>query len=123
MKKWLAVGVVALGTLGLLMMRSPKKCSRGASGGVPRTCTVAAHSKNTGFRVSPVVSIISRRFPKRRLLIFCRAGYNSMEIVNTFQAKVVQSVKGLNEPQGVLYVPGVDKIFVANAGKRHGQSL
>jgi hypothetical protein len=26
-----------------------------------------------------------------------------MEIVNTFQAKVVQSVKGLDEPQGVLY--------------------
>src|SRR5258708_8723936 len=39
-----------------------------------------------------------------------------MEIVNTFQAKVVQSVKCLDEPQGVLYVPGLDKIFVANAG-------
>jgi DNA-binding beta-propeller fold protein YncE len=35
---------------------------------------------------------------------------------NTFEAKVVQSIKGLNEPQGVLYVPGLDKIFVANAG-------
>jgi DNA-binding beta-propeller fold protein YncE len=39
-----------------------------------------------------------------------------MEIVNTFEAKVVQSIKELNEPQGVLYVPGLDKIFVANAG-------
>ena len=55
-------------------------------------------------------------FPKRRLLIFAALGNNSMEIVNTFQARVVQSIKGLNEPQGVLYVPGLDKIFVANAG-------
>src|SRR5437899_5342805 len=55
-------------------------------------------------------------FPKRRLLIFAALGNNSMEIVNTFEAKVVQSTKGLDEPQGVLYVPGLDKIFVTNAG-------
>jgi DNA-binding beta-propeller fold protein YncE len=55
-------------------------------------------------------------FPKRRLLIFAALGNNSMEIVNTFEARVVQSTKGLDEPQGVLYVPGLDKIFVANAG-------
>ena len=39
-----------------------------------------------------------------------------MEIANTFDGKVVQRLKGLKEPQGVLYVPGFDKIFVANAG-------
>jgi DNA-binding beta-propeller fold protein YncE len=55
-------------------------------------------------------------YPKRRLLIFAALGNNSMEIVNTFEGKVVQSVKGLDEPQGVLYVPELDKIFVANAG-------
>jgi len=55
-------------------------------------------------------------FPKRRLLIFAGLGNNSVEIVNTFEAKVVHSIKGLNEPQGVLYVPEFDKIFVANAG-------
>jgi len=55
-------------------------------------------------------------FPKRRLLIFAAMGNNTVEIVNTFQAKVIQSIKGLDEPQGVLYVPEFDKIFVANAG-------
>lgn len=55
-------------------------------------------------------------YPKRRLLIFAGLGNNSVEIVNTFEAKVVHSIKGLNEPQGVLYVPEFDKIFVANAG-------
>jgi DNA-binding beta-propeller fold protein YncE len=55
-------------------------------------------------------------YPKRRLLIFAGLGNNSVEIVNTFQGKVVHSIKGLDEPQGVLYVPEFDKIFVANAG-------
>src|SRR4029077_6182096 len=55
-------------------------------------------------------------YPKRRLLIFAGLGNNSLEIVNTFEGKVVHSVKGLDEPQGVLYVPEFDKIFVANAG-------
>src|SRR5712671_7039689 len=55
-------------------------------------------------------------YPKRRLLIFAALGNNSLEIVNTFEAKVVHSIKGLEEPQGVLYVPEFDKIFVANAG-------
>src|SRR5215469_1465505 len=55
-------------------------------------------------------------YPKRRLLIFAGLGNNSVEVVNTFEGKVVHSIKGLNEPQGVLYVPEFDKIFVANAG-------
>ena len=55
-------------------------------------------------------------YPKRRLLIFAGLGNNSVEIVNTFEGKVVHSIKGLDEPQGVLYVPEFDKIFVANAG-------
>ena len=55
-------------------------------------------------------------YPKRRLLIFAALGNNSVEIVNTFEGKVVHSIKGLNEPQGVVYVPEFDKIFVANAG-------
>lgn len=55
-------------------------------------------------------------YPKRRLLIFAALGNNSVEIVNTFEGKVVHSIKGLDEPQGVVYVPEFDKIFVANAG-------
>ena len=55
-------------------------------------------------------------YPKRRLLIFAALGNNSLEIVNTFEGKVVRSIKGLEEPQGVVYVPEFDKVFVANAG-------
>jgi DNA-binding beta-propeller fold protein YncE len=54
-------------------------------------------------------------YPKRRLLIFAALGNNTVEVINTFEGKVVQSIKGLNEPQGVLFVPEVNKLFVANA--------
>ena len=55
---------------------------------------------------------------KRRLLIFAALGNNTVEIVNTFEGTVIHSLKGLDEPQGVLYVSGFDKIVVANAGNR-----
>lgn len=69
----------------------------------------------------PVPSVAGRidhftAYPKRRLLIFAALGNNSLEIVNTFEGKVVQSIHGLDEPQGVVCVPEFDKIFVANAG-------
>src|SRR5215470_249038 len=54
--------------------------------------------------------------PKRRLTIFSGLGNNTIEIVNNFRAKHVKTIMGLDEPQGPLYVPGLDKLFVANAG-------
>src|ERR1700680_1070689 len=115
MKKWLAVGVLAFGTFGLLTMRGTKTAVAAAQ--VP-TRELAPLQLIQKIPVPGVAGGIDHftACPKRRLLIFAALGNNSMEIVNTFQAKVVQSVKGLDEPQGVLYVPGLDKIFVANAG-------
>src|SRR6266849_6829228 len=115
MKKLLAVGVVAMGTIGLLTMRSAKPAVAAPQASTRELAPLQLIQK------IPVPAVAGRidhftAFPKRRLLIFAALGNNSMEIVNTFQGKVVQSVKGLDEPQGVLYVPGLDKIFVANAG-------
>jgi DNA-binding beta-propeller fold protein YncE len=55
---------------------------------------------------------------KARLLVFAELGNHTVGIANTFDDRVVRTLKGLNEPQGVLYVPGFEKIFVANAGNR-----
>ena len=115
MKTLLAVGVVVTGAFGLLAMRDTKTAVP-----VPQATTRELAPLQLIQKI-PVPGVAGRidhftAFPKRRLLIFAALGNNSMEIVNTFQGKVVQSVKGLNEPQGVLYVPGLDKIFVANAG-------
>src|SRR6202158_6620678 len=43
-------------------------------------------------------------YPKRRLLIFAGLGNNTVEVVHTFEGKVAPSIKGLDEPQGVLRV-------------------
>jgi DNA-binding beta-propeller fold protein YncE len=115
MTKGLALAVVGLSILGLLMMRGTKTAVAASQGTTRELAPLQLIQK------IPVPAVAGRidhftAFPKRRLLIFAALGNNSMEIVNTFQARVVESVKGLNEPQGVLYVPGLDKIFVANAG-------
>jgi DNA-binding beta-propeller fold protein YncE len=115
MKKWLAVALLTLGTLGLLMVRDTKTAVAARQAPARELAPLQLVQK------IPVPGVAGRidhftAFPKRRLLIFAALGNNSMEIVHTFQAKVVQSIKSLNEPQGVLYVPGLDKIFVANAG-------
>jgi DNA-binding beta-propeller fold protein YncE len=53
--------------------------------------------------------------PKRRLTIFSGLGNNTAEIVNNFEGKHIKTITGLAEPQGPLYAPGLDKLFVANA--------
>jgi DNA-binding beta-propeller fold protein YncE len=52
---------------------------------------------------------------KRKRLFVSALGNNSVEVIDTFAGKVIHSIKGLAEPQGPLYVPAVDKLYVANA--------
>jgi hypothetical protein len=53
---------------------------------------------------------------KRHRLIFSGLGNNTVEIVDVFAGKLIHTITGFNEPQGVLYVPENDRIVVANAG-------
>src|ERR1700681_3723133 len=52
---------------------------------------------------------------KRKRLFVSALGNNSVEVIDVFAGRVVHSIKGLAEPQGPLYVPAVDKLYVANA--------
>src|SRR6202163_2291009 len=52
---------------------------------------------------------------KRRRLFVSALGNNSLEVIDVFAGRVVHSIKGLAQPQGPLYVPAVDKLYVANA--------
>src|SRR3981081_4538392 len=42
-------------------------------------------------------------------------GNNTVEVIDTFAGRVIHSIPGLSQPQGPLYVPGFDKLYVANA--------
>jgi DNA-binding beta-propeller fold protein YncE len=53
---------------------------------------------------------------KRRRLLVAELGNNSLGVVDLAAGKVLSSIAGLSEPQGVAYVPFADSIFVANAG-------
>lgn len=52
---------------------------------------------------------------KRKRLFVSALGNNTVEVIDVFAGKVVHSIPGLAQPQGPLYVPGFDKLYVANA--------
>lgn len=53
---------------------------------------------------------------RRHRLIFSALGNNTVEVIDTFAGRRVQTISGLSFPQGVLYVPDFDQLFIANAG-------
>lgn len=52
---------------------------------------------------------------KRKRLFVSALGNNTVEVIDVFAGRVFHSIKGLAQPQGALYVPAVDKLYVANA--------
>lgn len=52
---------------------------------------------------------------KGQRLFVSALGNNTLEVIDAKAGKRVKTITGLQEPQGVLYVPANDRIFVANA--------
>jgi DNA-binding beta-propeller fold protein YncE len=52
----------------------------------------------------------------RRRLFIAELGNNTVGIIDLDQAKVLQVIGGLKEPQGVGYLPSTDTLYVANGG-------
>jgi YVTN family beta-propeller protein len=53
---------------------------------------------------------------KRQRLFVAELGNNSVGIVDLAAQKVLRTITGLSEPQGVAYEPTTDAVYVANAG-------
>ncbi|TAM96995.1 MAG: YncE family protein [Chitinophagaceae bacterium] len=53
---------------------------------------------------------------KERIVYASALGNNSLEVVSLLQGKVIHTIGGLSEPQGVAYLPKQHEIFVANGG-------
>jgi len=53
---------------------------------------------------------------KHRRVIVAGLGNNTVEVVGGFALKDIYSIPGQDGPQGVLYVPEIDKLLVANEG-------
>jgi len=50
----------------------------------------------------------------RRRLFVAALGNNTVEVVDLNAGQRVQTIKGLHEPQGILSVPSLNRIYVAN---------
>jgi DNA-binding beta-propeller fold protein YncE len=51
---------------------------------------------------------------KRKRVIGAALGNNTVEVVDTFSGRDIRSIAGAADPQGVVYVGELDKLFVAN---------
>src|SRR5260370_27700720 len=112
MKRLLAIGVITFAGLGTVVLR----------------CEHTAKAQSTGRDILPL--ILEEELPvhgvagrldhftadvKRKRLFVSALGNNTVEVIDTFAGRVIRSIKGLSQPQGPLYVPGFDKLYVANA--------
>ncbi len=52
---------------------------------------------------------------KGERLFVSALGNNTVEVIDTKAGKRVKTIDGLQEPQGVLYVPATDRLYVANS--------
>src|SRR5713101_5285441 len=52
----------------------------------------------------------------RQRLFVAELGNNSVAIIDISSGKVIHTIAGLQEPQGVGYAPSTDMLYVANAG-------
>jgi hypothetical protein len=112
MKKLFTVTLVTLATAGVLTIRG-KQNTRAQTQG--RELLPLQLEEEI-----PVPSVAGRldhfsADAKRRRLFVSALGNNTVEVIDVFAGKVMHSIKGLAEPQGPLYVPSVDKLYVANA--------
>lgn len=53
---------------------------------------------------------------KNQIIYLAALGNNSLEVVDLKNGKRINSIKGLDEPQGVCYVPATNEVMVANGG-------
>lgn len=51
---------------------------------------------------------------KGERLFVSALGNNTVEVIDVKAGKRINTIRGLQEPQGALYVPGVDRLYVAN---------
>ena len=47
-------------------------------------------------------------------LFVCALGNNTVEVLDLHKGQRIQSITGLRAPQGIAYIPELDRIFVAN---------
>jgi DNA-binding beta-propeller fold protein YncE len=53
---------------------------------------------------------------QEKVLYVAALGNNSVEIIDLENGKLIHSIHGMDEPQGIGYIPQTNEIFIANGG-------
>src|ERR1700730_12417786 len=121
MKKTIAVYPIAMIAWGMFVVISASRVASQNSKPASQTQPPREISSLQLQQQIPVPNVMGRldhmsSDSKRRLLFVSALGNNTAEVIDTFAGRVVHTItEGLSQPQGILYVPGVNKIVIANA--------
>jgi DNA-binding beta-propeller fold protein YncE len=86
------------------------------------SCITAAHAENRELQLKQTTALpgVEGRIDHLAFdaagerLFVCALGNNTVEVIDLRKAERVHSITGLGSPQGIVYVPGLDRLFVAN---------
>ncbi len=95
--------------------------------GMVSGCTSNIHAENegnSGFRLIKTITLphVSGRIDhlsidlKNHRLFISALGYKSVIVLDLKNEKVIHEISGLDYPQGVLYIPKLNKLFVSTDG-------
>ena len=84
--------------------------------------TVAAAQSNVPLRLEKTIPLpdVQGRIDHMSIdvqnhrLFMAALGNNTVEVIDVKEGKRIHSIRGLREPQGVLYLPDVNRLYVAN---------
>jgi sugar lactone lactonase YvrE len=89
---------------------------------VAGNCLAAAESGDAGLQLNQTILLpgVEGRIDHLDLdaagerLFVCALGNNTAEVLDLRKGERVQSISGLGVPQGVFYVPELNRLFIAN---------
>jgi DNA-binding beta-propeller fold protein YncE len=85
-------------------------------------CMTAAKAEEKAFKLKQTIPLpnVDGRIdhfafdPPGQRLFVCALGNNTVEVLDLRKGERIRSITGLGTPQGVVYIPKLDRLFVAN---------
>src|SRR5436189_5559354 len=85
-------------------------------------CITAAHAEEEAVELEQTIRLpgVEGRIdhfaldPSDERLFVCALGNNTVEVMDLRKGERMRSITGLGAPQGVIYIPELDRLFVAN---------
>src|SRR5437899_5156839 len=85
-------------------------------------CIIAAHAEEKALKLKQTIPLpgVEGRIdhfaldPSGERLFVCALGNNTVEVLDLRKGQRIHSITGLGAPQGIAYIPGLDRLFVAN---------